>query len=274
LLGRSSGSSDGSRSSGLENSWAASWIAGDAHSSSNSSGPYAAMLSSWLLIWMVAILGFLGLAYATNPSEASFRSHLTDLSFHLHLRRLRAHELESSSSTQLPGEYRHGPSSNAKSAAGSSSKGVNGSLGSPSVAGNGHASDHCANGKLATPTTQSGGKADKRSSSKTRLSTQASQSNKHGTSTLQIGGTLEAQSSRSHVLSFSNRVSISLRTPSYAISNYSILSIARILPPASSIPVGATSAAKAKQAPQAVSKRARKAWQICKFWKCSRRRVN
>ena len=70
LLGRSSGSSDGSRSSGLENSWAASWIAGDAHSSSNSSGPYAAMLSSWLLIWMVAILGFLGLGELESRSTS------------------------------------------------------------------------------------------------------------------------------------------------------------------------------------------------------------
>ncbi|KAL8278511.1 hypothetical protein RQP46_009003 [Phenoliferia psychrophenolica] len=46
--------------------------------------------------WSVTILAVLFLAYLTNPTPTSFRTHLTSLSFHTHLRRL------SSSSRALP----------------------------------------------------------------------------------------------------------------------------------------------------------------------------
>ncbi|CAD6582467.1 MAG: hypothetical protein CYPHOPRED_002043 [Cyphobasidiales sp. Tagirdzhanova-0007] len=144
-------------------------------------------------------------AYATNPSDASFRAHLTDLSFRLHLKRLQAAEPEVSSgglanSFSTPGEYKHGKAycaSSSKEDPGQSSK-----------------DKHRRDGLVAIASPSKDGASASKSA----------QNHKYDQKSPQNGD------GRPHVLSFSNRVSISLKTPSYVRSSYVLFSTVKILP--------------------------------------------
>ncbi|BGO93798.1 hypothetical protein NBRC10512_004586 [Rhodotorula toruloides] len=131
----------------------------------------------------LALVGLCLLAYVTNPGPASFRTHLTSLSFHTHLRRL------SSSPSRPPSSSR------------SSSTSAPDAASAPTTATNGKES--------LLPTTQNakrkGAAADARPGAKSTPPSSSAAANRH-------------------ILSFSNRISLSIRTPSYKFTSYYLFS--------------------------------------------------
>ncbi|GAA6028956.1 hypothetical protein JCM8097_001524 [Rhodosporidiobolus ruineniae] len=139
----------------------------------------------------VALVGLCLLAYLTNPTPTSFRTHLTSQSFHTHLRRLSSSPASASRSPQPAGQ-----------AASSAPAGKDGS---------------------STTSTTANGKR-KASGSSTAAKQAASSS---------------SSSSARHVLSFSNRISLSIKTPLYKFTSYQFFSTV-FVPPVR--PVAATAA--------------------------------
>ncbi|GAA5965762.1 hypothetical protein JCM21900_002129 [Sporobolomyces salmonicolor] len=138
----------------------------------------------WWTGWAIAIALCL-LAYLTNPTPASFRTHLTSLSFHTHLRRL------SSSPSRAPSN--------------------------PTPAGPNSASGAATLNTIA-------------SNSASTLPTTTSVSSQHGKRKVSNSQSAKAAiasaaaSQPRHVLSFSNRISLSIRTPLYKFTSYYLFS--------------------------------------------------
>ncbi|BGP26599.1 proteophosphoglycan ppg4 [Rhodotorula toruloides] len=126
----------------------------------------------------LALVGLCLLAYVTNPGPASFRTHLTSLSFHTHLRRL-------SSSPSRPPSLPRSPSTLAFDPASAPTNAANGKESLlPTIQ---HAKRKGAAGAKSTPPSSSA-------------------------------------STNRHILSFSNRISLSIRTPSYNFTSYYLFS--------------------------------------------------
>ncbi|GAA5823902.1 hypothetical protein JCM11251_003341 [Rhodosporidiobolus azoricus] len=142
----------------------------------------------------IMVLGLCLLAYLTNPDPASFRTHITSQCFHTHLRRL-------SSSPARPPAH-----SSASSATASSS------------------------------TSSSTDKKDSSSASTSATATAANGNNKRKGSSKQPSSASSSTSSAAnrHILSFSNRISLSIKTPSYKFTSYHLFSAVFVPPPSTS----------------------------------------
>ncbi|GAA6005091.1 uncharacterized protein JCM10292_005561 [Rhodotorula paludigena] len=172
-------------------------------------GPLDRLRDYWTAL--AALVGLTLLAYLTNPGPASFRTHVTSLSFHAHLRRC-----DSSSPARSPASA---PSSSAQpGAAGVQAGQANGKdVGSH---GNGHHGKRRGASGLAA--------SDSRSAASRR------------------GGPPDR-----HVLSFSNRISLSIKTHTYNYASYHLFSTVYV---PSSRPASSTAGVKKQQQLQAQRK--------------------
>ncbi|GAA6018569.1 hypothetical protein JCM8202_000561 [Rhodotorula sphaerocarpa] len=135
-----------------------------------------------------AIIGLCILAYLTNPDPASFRTHLTSLSFHTHMRR----------------------------------------LSSPSRSRNAGADAAAAPDTVATTALNGNGKGDTTGASSTSKrkganAAHAGAGDARSSSAAAAAKAAAAHANR-HILSFSNRISLSIRTPSYKFTSYHLFS--------------------------------------------------
>ncbi|GAA5894038.1 hypothetical protein JCM6882_007967 [Rhodosporidiobolus microsporus] len=176
------------------------------------SSPAGGMPSQFMRDYWTAgimLLGLCLLAYLTNPDPASFRTHITSQCFHTHLRRL------SSSPARSPSASSASPGS------------------APSSSGSTPASGSKDSSAASTATANGKRKATGASVSAAKQSSASSSSS--------------SSSANRHILSFSNRISLSIKTPSYKFTSYYLFS-AVFCPP--SRPTGASSGATKKQQQQ------------------------
>ncbi|GAA5856577.1 hypothetical protein JCM8547_005874 [Rhodosporidiobolus lusitaniae] len=151
---------------------------------------------------LLALLGLCLLAYLTNPNAASFRTHLTSQSFHTHLRRL------SSSPSRSPS---------------ASSRNAQGSSGTAFTA-----TKDGSNAPASATTTSHGKRKASGSSASDRPGKNAAYSSS------------ASSSANRHILSFSNRISLSIKTPSYRFTSYYLFSAVYVPPSRPSGPPGTT----------------------------------
>ncbi|GAA6062331.1 hypothetical protein JCM10212_006581 [Sporobolomyces blumeae] len=147
------------------------------------------LVGDWWSGWAIAA-ALCFLAYLTNPNPASFRTHLTSLSFHTHLRRL--------------------------------------SSSSPSRLSDAHAST-ATNGSGQNASTSSNAQQTSVSSSVTKRKGVHPQARSSSSSASAPAGggpssSPAAAGDSRHVLSFSNRISLSIRTPSHKFTSYHLFS--------------------------------------------------
>ncbi|GAA5881316.1 hypothetical protein JCM1840_002266 [Sporobolomyces johnsonii] len=159
----------------------------------------------WWTGWAVAVALCL-LAYLTNPTPASFRTHLTSLSFHTHLRRL------SSSPSRSPLNRTPAGSTSASGASTLSTPGSNSASTLPTTA----------------PVPSQHGKRKVSNSQSAKVAASSA-----------------AVSQPRHVLSFSNRISLSIRTPLYKFTSYYLFSTVYV--PSSRSTPSSTSSKKQQQ---------------------------
>ncbi|GAA5986145.1 hypothetical protein JCM10908_006430 [Rhodotorula pacifica] len=138
-----------------------------------------------------ALVGLCILAYLTKPDPASFRTHLTSLSFHTHMRRLSSPSRSRSATQDAP------DSATPNGVAASSATSTNGKADSP-----GASTAKRKGAGTAASSANAAGSSDSRSSS----------------------AKAQAATANRHILSFSNRISLSIRTPSYKFTSYHFFS--------------------------------------------------
>ncbi|GAA5867844.1 hypothetical protein JCM3774_005878 [Rhodotorula dairenensis] len=145
-----------------------------------------------------ALIGLCLLAYLTNPDPASFRTHLTSLSFHTHMRRLSSPS-RSRSAANEPAAFP--ATEGTASSATANSNGKADGAGTSAVKRKGAA--------VASANAMTAGSAADSRPSPPPPPPQAKP---------------PSDAANRHILSFSNRISLSIRTPSYKFTSYHFFS--------------------------------------------------